>query len=186
MENFSRSWTALPHHHLKRVYFCLHFTNPPLASISNNLHTSSTCIHSLTHTFWSLFKDFSSLTSSVLSDFLKFCQLSCRITDLQWAFQHLYGTLPSYSEEFVPGRKCFGIHNIHWHFTLQKWTFSHLYFITAYRVFLDTTKENKRGSPEDQEVEKGTRNSLLQGYGHMWLPWHFYIPYLREVILVPN
>lgn len=55
------SLTALPHPHFKHIYFCQHLTNHPLASISNNLHTSSTYIHSLTHTFWSLFKDLSSL-----------------------------------------------------------------------------------------------------------------------------
>lgn len=64
------SLAALPHPHFKHVCFCQRLTNQPLASISNNLHTSSTYIHSLTHTFWSLFKDFSSLTSSVLSQIL--------------------------------------------------------------------------------------------------------------------
>lgn len=58
------------------ICFCLRLqTSPWLSSLNNQPYQAHIYTHSLTQTFWCLFKDFSSLTSSTLSDFSQIMSL---------------------------------------------------------------------------------------------------------------
>lgn len=190
MENFSCSGHWPPCHILilsTSLSASILQTSPWLPSLIICTHQAHIYTHSLTH-FDRCSKIFPVLHHLC---FLKFCQLSSA-SQLQRVFPHRCGMWPRYSEEFVHDGKSFGTHSSPWHFILQRWKFSHLYFITAYRMFLEETKGNKRGSPEDQEVEKGTSNSLSQWCGHMTsmtflyiiLMWSYFGPQLRDPEIV--